>query len=150
MKLSGDRPLLANLKAQSQGPTMRELDGACEYALVPLRDETNQRAPRPSLKGTAVIRKVKSESRFRRVFWVSFVGMGRRVAHLVELGTAPHSLAKGASRRKNLLQDVPPFSPGTAPEPFMRPAFEGSKDAVFRRMGDALWKIVTSKIAGLK
>lgn len=152
-KVRGDQALLRNLRAASATPSASQVfDSICTDALVPLRDETNALAPRPSLKTGAVIRKrAIGSGRFVRVFWVAFRrGTPMRIAHLVELGTAPHSLYPGASRRKNLYQDRPPFHPGTHPEPFFRPAFEGTKFEVISTFGRRAWEVIVASIRGVR
>lgn len=145
--LRGDKELEATLRRLGRSAQNKELDETLFNALVPLRDETIRKAPRPSLKRSVVIAKVKSRGPTYREFWVSFKrGMGMRIAHLVELGTAPHSLAPGASRRYGRLQDVPPFHPGTPPEPFMRPAYEVTKGEVITEAGRGFWKFIVASV----
>ena len=50
-------------------------------------------------------------------------------AHLVEFGTAPHINGGKFKGSKH---------PGTAPNPFMRPAWDYTKDAVFEGLADSL------------
>lgn len=139
----GDGQLLRNLERIQRSASAREIDEAIRLALEPLRNETRNRAPRASLKRGVVTRKVRQNSRTNREFWVSFRrGIAMRIAHLIEFGTAPHSLAKGASRRKNYLQDVPPFHPGTRPFPFMRPAYDATHEEVFATAGERLWALI--------
>src|SRR5690606_29207549 len=108
-------------------------------------------APLAVLKSGVVIAKVRGRFGGPRVseHWVSFRrGIARMVAHLVEFGTAPHSMAKGASVRKGLLQDKPPFSPGSPPRPYFRPAYENTKHQVVRTAGAALWRLMVASIGG--
>lgn len=150
-KIRGVSDLTRNLKVITGVPTGARLDEIAATALEPLRDATNSGAPRPSLRSGAVIRKMKSSGQFVRTFWVAFRrGMPMRIAHLVEFGTAPHSLAKGASRRYGIMQDVPPFHPGTPPEPFFRPAYEATKAEVSQSFGAGVWNSITSVIRGAR
>jgi hypothetical protein len=150
-KIHGLAALKNNFRAVSEAPTGKELDVMLSESLIPLRDETNARAPRPSLRSGAVIAKVAGSGRTKREFWVAFRrGLPMRIAHLVELGTAPHSLARGASRRKNIMQDVPPFHPGTPAEPFFRPAFEATHRDVVNELARRMWQRATSVIRGVK
>lgn len=127
--------------------TNRAIDSIMVASLAPMQEEAIRRAPRSTLKRGIVTRKVKNLSRFTKEFWVSFKrGNAMRIAHLIEFGTAPHSLAKGASRRKNYLQDRPPFHPGTRPHPFFRPAYEATKDEVFLKAGEGLWDFLIGQI----
>lgn len=140
--------LVKNFVALERAAGRRELDGVFAHALEPLRSETEARAPRRTLKRGVVIAKRSKVSQFVREFWVSFKrGDAMRIAHLIEFGTAPHSLARGASRRKNFLQDQPPFHPGTRPHPFFRPAFESTKDEVFETAGRGLWALMMHQIS---
>lgn len=135
VKITGVQTVLGNLREAGQIPKGRILDGMIKEALEPMRNAINARAPRRILKGTARSALHEGRSPSRRIWWIAFVEPGRRVAHLIELGTAPHSLAKGASRRKNIMQDVPPHHPGDPPDPFMRPAFEETGEEVVRALG---------------
>ncbi len=145
-KVTGLDGLLRNIdrvKAFSKG----QLDDIGIDALTPLVEETNSRAPRRSLQGGAVARRVPGGSRLSGVFWVAFLrGTAMRIAHLIEFGTAPHSLYPGASRRKGLFQDRPPFHPGTNPEPFFRPAFEATKEEVGLRYGRSMWNLILTTL----
>jgi hypothetical protein len=146
----GDKELRKALRKVSTAPTGRVLDNLCAQALAPMRETIDTLAPRPSLKGTAVIAKKVSRGSTFRVFWIAFRGMGLRIAHLVELGTAPHSLAKGASRRYGIMQDVPPFHPGTPPEPFVRPGYEATREETIAAVGRGLWGALVSSMGGKK
>ena len=144
-QIIGQQKLMNNLRRLAQEPSLAELDKIGKDALEPLRSETSALAPRASLKRGVVTRRVAAKGRSHRQYWVSFRrGLAMRIAHLVELGTAPHSLAPGASRRKGLLQHVPPFHPGTRPYPFFTPAFEGTKLIVIDRYGKLIWNAMAS------
>lgn len=56
-----------------------------------------------------------------------------RYAHLVEFGTAPHSLAKGASRKRGRLQDQGVMHPGATAQPFFWPGWRLARNKA-RRM----------------
>lgn len=60
-----------------------------------------------------------------------FVGPGENAfhAHLVEFGTAPHINGGKFAGSKH---------PGTAPQPFARPAFDAEKDTALQRISDEL------------
>lgn len=149
--LSGDKEVIRRMQRLARAPQGRVLDGIAADALTPMALETSARAPIPALKTGVAIAKVRGRISGPRVtnYWVSFRrGIARRVAHLVEFGTQPHSMAKGASVRKGLLQDKPPFSPGSAPRPFFRPAFESTKEQVVRRAGAALWRLSVQMVGG--
>nr|WP_301538897.1 HK97-gp10 family putative phage morphogenesis protein [Pseudogemmobacter hezensis] len=55
-------------------------------------------------------------------------------AHLVEFGTAPHINGGKFAGTKH---------PGTAPQPFARPAWDEDKEAVLKRIGEELGKEIT-------
>lgn len=59
-----------------------------------------------------------------------------RVAHLVEFGTAPHMVGDK-------------LHPGAAAAPFLRPAFEETKDEVIRRFGESIGPAVEKRAARL-
>lgn len=144
--LTGDKKLLRSLRSTSEAvQTRRLMDAAGIDALTPMRDEMNLKAPVSVVRGTAAIERRVARKAFGQ-YVLGFTGMGRRIAHLLEFGTAPHSLAKGASRRKNIMQDVPPFHPGDDPKPFARPAFEATKEEVKRRAGLNFWNIIRRSI----
>lgn len=60
-----------------------------------------------------------------------FVGPGDRAfhAHMVEFGTAPHINGGKFAGSQH---------PGTSPQPFVRPAWDATKDEVLRRISDEL------------
>lgn len=139
-----------NMRAMTKAVSGNAIDAACFASLEPLRQEIDTAAPRPSLKGTAVIVKRASRGERQRVFWVSFRGMGRMIAHLIEFGTQFHSLAKGASVRKGLLQHVPPWHPGDPPHPFVRPAYERTRSQVVAEFGRRAYELMVAAIQGRK
>lgn len=146
--LTGAAQLKTALSKLRDVPFKKNVDDAIVDGLKPLVDETQSRAPRPSLKTGVGIAKARSATATVRTFLVGFKrGLPMRIAHLVEFGTAPHSMAKGASRRKGLFQDRPPFSPGTPPEPFFRPAYESTKDEVLRRVGGNVWNLFVKAVS---
>lgn len=58
------------------------------------------------------------------------LGAGGRHGHLVEFGTKPHI---------NQGQFPGTQHPGTAPQPFMRPAWDSDKMALMDRLGKEMW-----------
>ena len=71
---------------------------------------------------------------------IMYVGPGERAfhAHLVEFGTAPHIVGgKFAGARH----------PGTAPQPFARPAWDANKDAALRIVAEELRVQIDKAIA---
>ena len=73
-------------------------------------------------------------------------------AHLVEFGTRPHSVARGAKlesgKGRRPLRQVAPFHPGARPKPFLRPAFEAHKGSVLALVRARLREALTKKLAG--
>lgn len=70
-----------------------------------------------------------------------------REAHLVEFGTAPHSVAKGARRKKGYLQDKGPHHPGAAPHHFFLPGFTSHIRSVQRNIRKAAKQAIKDAIA---
>lgn len=68
-----------------------------------------------------------------------FVGPGEKAfhAHLVEFGTAPHINAGLFAGSKH---------PGTAPQPFARPAWDAEKEATLRRISVELRKHIDKAV----
>ena len=58
------------------------------------------------------------------------LGAGGRHGHLVEVGTAPHINKVKISSTQH---------PGTAPQPFMRPAFDQDGQKMLDRLGKEMW-----------
>ena len=145
--IKGDAELKRTLRRLMTRPSTREMDAIALAALQPLVEETRARAPLASLSAGVRVRRTRGNGRNFREYWVAFArGMAMRIAHLVEFGTAPHSLFPGASRRRNRFQHLPPFHPGTAPEPFFRPAYESTKDRVVQRYAELAWSVIQAAI----
>lgn len=66
------------------------------------------------------------------------LGAGGRHGHLVEFGTAPHM---------NGGVFAGTMHPGTAPQPFMRPAWDSDQVAMIDRLGNDLWAEIEKTIA---
>lgn len=147
----GDRELIANLRRVRSGMAGPSLDTVCKQALEPLHEEAvaNAKALRQPgspvgghLDEGIVVRKISARGRFNRVFWVGLTKRARRIGHLVEFGTHPHSVARGANRRRNILQKMPPLHPGATAQPFFRTAFETEKHHVMARWANRAWGIM--------
>lgn len=146
-EIKGLENLRRNLSALERVAGNAELDQICVLSLQPLKAATQALAPRLSLKSGVVVVRRMNKGRRGREFWVSFKrGIAMNIAHLVEFGTAPHSMAKGASRRRGIKQDIPPFSPGTPPEPFFRPAYETTKGEVVNTFAKLMWEQIRRTI----
>lgn len=63
-------------------------------------------------------------------------------ARWVEFGTAPHSLEKGASRKRGKKQGSGPQHPGAKPRPFFYPAVRALKKPIKARAGRAAGKAI--------
>lgn len=61
-----------------------------------------------------------------------------RVAHLVELGTAPH-----------FQPELNKMHPGAAAKPFLRPAFEEKKDEAIKMFGETIGPAIEKRAARL-
>jgi len=66
-----------------------------------------------------------------------FVGPSAPHAHLVEFGTSPHP---------NKGRYAGTMHPGTAPQPFMRPAWESTKMEVLETLKKKLWEEMTRRL----
>ena len=137
-RVIGARQTVANFRGAAR-LLAAPLNGASKRALEPTADRAKALAPVPTLRKTIRIQRVRGSPRTRPRYVLGFTGIGRRIAHLIEFGTAPHSLAKGASRRRGILQDIAPFSPGTPARPFMRSAWETTKGSVGEIFGREFW-----------
>lgn len=63
----------------------------------------------------------------------------RNYAHLVEWGTKPHALGKGSRRRYAIVgMQTGPWHPGSAPKPYLRPAFETKRAEAVQVIADRL------------
>lgn len=69
---------------------------------------------------------------------LTYVGSNSPVAHLVEFGTAPH--VNGGKFKGS-------HHPGTAPQPFMRPAWDGQKQAVLDSLIDDMRAEIAKVVA---
>jgi hypothetical protein len=142
--IRGNKQLAANLRRMTTIPK-REIDPIMQDALEPMRTDTVQNALVLRQTGTSpggghldqgvVSVPVKESSRTRTTWWVSFVRRARKIAHLVEFGTAPHE-----QPRRGIMH------PGARPKPFFRPAFEGNKGVALSRLGSGLRSLLISRI----
>lgn len=140
MKVTGARQTAANLREMARYVSV-QLGEASRFALQPtltaarnnvyrlypvLKEETG------TLAGSLTIKKMAKSSKRNPVYQVGpDAGFARQTrfglrkpvkyAHLVEFGTAGGGLRPG--------------HPGTAPHPFMAPAYYSTRDEVVRRFG---------------
>lgn len=152
--LTGDRELLRTMRQVGNAPTGRVLDRVMTASLEPLKSQTEENA-RPMrqpgrwqalgwgwsppvgghLDQGVAIRKVAGRGAYYREFWTGFVKRARRIAHLVEFGTAPHYQPKRGF-----------LHPGARPYPFFRPAFEETKGKVVLTFGQQVWGSILSAV----
>lgn len=149
--LSGDKELRAALRRMANEMAGRSLDGAMVDSLEPMKDATvgnasRLRQPGPTPRGghldqgVAVV--ARKKSRAQRIYWLTFTKRARKIAHLVEFGTAPHWQP---NYRGGWMH------PGARPKPFARPAFEQNKEEVLTRLGRLAWQILRlSMVGGVK
>lgn len=69
-------------------------------------------------------------------------------ARLVEFGTAPHSLAKGANRKSGKYQDKGPTHSGSTPRPFFYGPFRALRKKLKRRISTAVRKAALEAVRG--
>ena len=144
MPVTGDKETIRNIRVASRSFSAREVDRISMTSLEPLRDMTATLAPRAALRSSVVTRRRATRGRGWRQYWVSFRrGLGMRIAHLIEFGTQPHSLRKGASVRKRIFIGEAPMHSGDRPEPFFRPAFEMTKGEVIGRFSRLSWELIS-------
>lgn len=141
----------------------RPLDQLLRHSLEPMKEETQENAsklrnfvgkysgffpqPRAPRKGGhldegVIITRRKSRGRMFREYWMSFSRRARKLAHLVEFGTAPHYQPnfKGGWQH-----------PGSRAKPFARPAFESTKEEVVETVSRGVWlRIAASVRQGLR
>lgn len=86
-------------------------------------------------EGQITVRKKKPGDRAYRVGDI----YPRNYAHLVEWGTKPHALGRGSKRKYAIVgMQTGPWHPGSAPKPYLRPAFEAAREEAVRVIADRL------------
>jgi len=144
LQIKGDRRLRANLARMKQFKKS-EINPLMATALEPLRETTESNArvlrnpgnPRGGhLDQGVVAAPVPTVSAATRTtWWVSFARRARKIAHLVEFGTAPH-----AQPRRGIMH------PGARPKPFFRPAFDSTKGEIFGSLSQGIKRLLLSKV----
>lgn len=156
--VKGDREIRANLKRARESVGGAALKENLFASLQPMKEKTEENAfalrnypgKHPGWPGPASPRKgghldeglviVKHLSRgqlFLEV-WLTFSKRSRKIAHLVEFGTAPHwQPGRGV------------MHPGAKPEPFARPAFEETKEDVAMAVGRFAWDRISGSLIGV-
>lgn len=146
-KVTGDAEIIANIRRAYQSVGGRYLDDTLKNSLAPMREQTEINArlrrqmgyspPGGHLDQGVVIRKTEASGLYHRIYWVSFAKRARKIAHLVEFGTAPHYQPL---RRM--------MHPGAQPYPFFRPAFESTKHEVVDEVGIQVWNRINGSLIG--
>lgn len=146
--IRGEAALRQNFTALAQSPS-RILDQACVEALSPMKQQTEANAkalrqPRSPKGGHldqgVAVAKVDSRGQNYRVFWLAFRRRARKIAHLVEFGTAPHWQPNFRGGWMH---------PGARPKPFLRPAFEQHKGGAATIFGAKMWAGLVASIRGV-
>ncbi|MFV0409091.1 MAG: HK97-gp10 family putative phage morphogenesis protein [Paracoccus sp. (in: a-proteobacteria)] len=150
VRLTGFKELEASLSNLGGAVGKRVARAALRKAVEPMRDKAKELAPvdTGALRDSIIIgnrldgrqmRSLKKLSKDQRSAVEVFMGPSYlkgdrgRHGHLVEFGTAPRlngGLFKGARH------------PGTAPQPFMRPAWDAEKDPTIERLRELLWAAI--------
>lgn len=137
----GETELLAVLAQQQNILVDETLDQGALTALMPLEDATRANARTHREAGTPpgghldegiVSRKTRNLSRYSREYWTTFANRARKIAHLLEFGTAPHAQPKRGN-----------YHPGARPFPFFRPAFESTGESVITRFSVWAWRRIS-------
>ncbi|WP_370677639.1 hypothetical protein [Pleomorphomonas sp. PLEO] len=146
--LTGDKDLRAALRRMADEMASKGLDAAMVASLEPMKEATvanatRLRVPGPTPRGGHLDQGVavvpKSRSRAKRIYWLTFAKRARKIAHLVEYGTAPHWQP---NYRGGWMH------PGARPKPFARPAFEQNKEETLSRLGRFAWQILRLSMVG--
>lgn len=143
--VKGDKQLRANLMKMA-AVKKSEVNAILENALEPMREATSMNALKLRQAGTSppgghldqgvVSVPVKEGStRTRTTWWVSFTKRARKIAHLVEFGTAPH-----AQPRRGIMH------PGARPKPFFRPAFETTKGETMSKLSIGIQNVLLKRL----
>lgn len=145
--VKGDAQIIANIRRAQRSIGGKFLDDTLKASLEPMRQQTEINArerrqvgynpPGGHLDEGVVVRKTDSVGLYNRVYWVSFAKRARKIAHLVEFGTAPHYQPL---RRM--------MHPGAQPYPFFRPAYESTKRQVVDEVGTQVWNRINGSLIG--
>ena len=146
MTIKGDKQLRSTLRKLSN-IRKASVDRAMQDALEPMKFQTEMNAMRLRQPGTnppgghldqgvISVSLPQISTRTRNVWWVTFHKRARKIAHLVEFGTAPH-----AQPRRGIMH------PGASPKPFFRPAFDSTASATLVRLGRSIQQFL---FTGLK
>lgn len=154
----GDKEIIANIRRAQRSVGGSFMTSAMREALEPMKEKTEENArplrnfvgkysdffPQPTkarkgghLDQGVVVAVRENKSALRKVLWVSFRKRARKLAHLVEFGTAPHFQPnfKGGFQH-----------PGAEPHPFFRPAYESTKGDVVMSLAKKTWAQISGSI----
>ena len=145
LSIKGDKALRANLRRMAL-IKKSEVNAIMEDALEPMRELTSENAlklrqpgrrPRGGHldEGVVAVPRPEQSSASRTTWWVTFARRARKIAHLVEFGTAPH-----AQPNRGI------FHPGARPKPFFRPAFEMTKSETFNKLSRGIQTVLLGRI----
>lgn len=151
----GDREIIANMRRAYNSVGGRALDRNLANALEPMKQETVDNAqrlrnfagkypgwppPKNPRKGGhldegVVVAQKEAKGPMYRVYWLSLSKRARKLGHLVEFGTAPH-----------FQPGLGILHPGATPHPFMRPAFESTKQEAVDKVSHTAWSLIAAAI----
>lgn len=151
----GDKELIANIRRAYNSVGGRALDENLLTSLEPMKDQTQENAralrnypgkhpgwpdPPASPRGGHLDQGLVTVIRFRRGLlfreaWLTFTRRAKKLAHLVEYGTAPH-----------WQPGLKFMHPGARAQPFARQAFEETKDEVVASVGKNVWSRISGSI----
>jgi len=137
------------MNALDQLPTISMQKGAIRNALKdagsPVVSDAKANVPidsghlRDSIKISQSLKKSQRRGRYDRSSVTVYVGSSSPLAHLIEFGTTQRVLKEprivtigGRTVRITHTGQV-------SPRPFLRQAWDSNKDAVLKRLGDAIW-----------
>lgn len=158
----GDKEINRNFRRTVSALNASFMSTMMKEAFDPMKDQTQQNArtlrnfsgkhssffPQPSgsppgghLDQGLAVRKHKSRGPMVQEYWLGFHKRARKIAHLVEYGTAPHYQPnfKGGFHH-----------PGAAAHPFFRPAFESTKSDVVAEVGRRTWARIAGSLVGAR
>ncbi len=151
MKVTGDKELVANLRALARGIPPSVIDRSATAAMKPMTDDAvaaarahRQPGRRPNgghLDEGIAFKKTKGGSRRNRSYVLGAMNRARNILHLLEFGVAPHVQPirlKGG------------VHPGHQAFPIMRPAFDANSDGVAQTFGDGIIDYIESAASRMK
>lgn len=154
-RIIGDRAVARNLRELSRGVPLALVDKAARQSMDPMLKDAKRRAkanrnyvgkfkgfpqPKPGrmhLDQGLVVGKQGNQTRTRRKFLLGAKNRARRLAHLLEFGTAPHFQPRFRGGF---------FHRGARARPFLSPAYESHGNDVKTVFGQELWSLIRSKI----